>query len=101
MSEEEIIEYLKNVIKTIQESDMLFNEPVNIRCGLKMEGAIQGLLDLYQKEKQKNEAMQEKIQHRLEMLERNKSKAIEHDDFINVADEAQIQLCKELLEERN
>ena len=54
MSEEEIIKYLKNVIKTIQESDMLFDEPANIRCGIKMKGAIQGLLDLYNKEKEKN-----------------------------------------------
>ena len=59
MNEEEIIKYLENVIKTIKESDMLFDEPANIRCGLKMEGAIQGLLDLYNKEKEKNKELLE------------------------------------------
>ena len=58
MNEEEIIKYLENVIKTIKESNMLFDEPANIRCGLKMEGAIQGLLDLYKKEKEKNKILE-------------------------------------------
>lgn len=61
MNEEEIIKYLENVIKTIKESDMLFDEPANIRCGLKMEGAIQGLLDLY---KEKNKQIQVEIEGR-------------------------------------
>ena len=51
MSEEEIIKYLENVIGTIKESDMLFDEPVNIKCGMKMLGALQGLLDLYNQTK--------------------------------------------------
>ena len=53
MSEEEIIQYLENVIKTIQESDMLFDEPANIRCGLKMKGALERFIRLIQSRKRK------------------------------------------------
>jgi hypothetical protein len=41
MSEEEIIKFLENVIGTIKESDMLFDEPVNIRCGMNMLGTLE------------------------------------------------------------
>ena len=53
LSETEIIQYLENVIKTIQESDMLFDEPANIRCGLKMKGAIERFIRPIPKGKRK------------------------------------------------
>ena len=40
-----------------------------------------------------------KVREKKEFLERKKKKAIDNDGFISVADEAQIQLCEELLQE--
>lgn len=92
MNEDETIKYLENVIKTIQESDMLFDEPANIRCGLKMSGAIQGLLDLYQKEKEKNKKSNKEntiINRRLENIENNYTQLIEDVSTLAIALELQ------------
>lgn len=40
-----------------------------------------------------------KVREKKEFLERKKKKAIDNDGFISVADEAQIQLCEELLQQ--
>lgn len=87
MSEEEIIKYLKNVIKTIQESDMLFDEPANIRCGIKMKGALQGLLDLYNKEKEKNKKAKRYILEKQSIQYKYALSQIECEELLNILEE--------------
>lgn len=67
LSEEEIIKILKHVIEPADIEHMSFYEIYENYVPLpKLNEAIQGLLDLYQKEKEKNEKTEELIREKIE-----------------------------------
>lgn len=64
LSEEKIIKRLKDTISLFNGDTHCFTYSDNERVE-----AIQGLLDLYQKEKEKNEKLEDKIKARIEELQ--------------------------------
>lgn len=90
MSEEEIIKEVKSMFK---DDDSRFWIGQN---GVK---AIQGLLDLYQKEKQKNEELEDKIKRKIKIRKEEKAECKDSIEANLILRE--IYVLEELLEERN
>ena len=87
MSEEEIIKYTKNIINaTYIEATEQDKDGNIIEQGLVNQQVIQGLLDLYNKEKEKNIKLQKRNDRQVKIINKkdkqiDELKQIAHNDF--------------------
>lgn len=76
MSEEEIIEYFKNKEKELQDEINRVEDYVNTLYEEEELEAIQGLLDLYNKEKKKNKELEKYDYRKIKLDEKDKISSI-------------------------
>ena len=94
MSEEEIIKRLKDTISLFNGDTHCFTYSDNERVE-----AMQGLLDLYQKEKEKNKELEDKIKRKIKIRKEEKAECKDSIEANLILRE--IYVLEELLEERN
>jgi len=100
MSEEEIIKYFKDKEKELKDEISRVEDYVNTGYEEEELQAIQGLLDLYNKEKEKNKELQEGLRYRVnycKLLEKELyNNGVNYDMELTKVEEKYLQ---ELLEE--
>lgn len=95
--EKEVIEWTKNVIKTIEESQMLFLEDVIVKLGTKAHNNLQEILNLIEKQDNKIKELEKEVGEKDKTILKMAKAISNFEDYCidNVCDEGLNNYCKE------